>query len=132
MTYHEIIIQLHRPFLAGDSPVETDSHSIDTCFNSAQDICRILLIFNHDFTFQYLHPRSIPIILLAGMVHLLCTTLLKDARAQVAQQHLRLCFHALADLGQSFSGALQALGIIRTFKKDLAGSVRAPGSLAVS
>lgn len=131
MFYHETIIQLHRPFLISDladggggSAVEARYRSVYACFGSAQDICRILLIFNHAFTFQYLHPSTIPRILLAAMIHLLCSGLFKDRRAQTAQQHLRLCFHALTELSQRFSSALQALDIIKTLKKGLASPPR--------
>lgn len=127
LSYHECIILLHRPLITPEdvtSNAQGSSNaaasSLRRCIDSAEAICRILILFRNMYGLRRPHHLVIHITMTAALIHIfqLCVTPGGSPDNKEAQKNLLTCIQALGEMGQTYKSASRALDVVTSLKQS--------------
>lgn len=122
MQYHEVMIMLHRPFISGPADHARSEDSVlkdsgDICEASATAICRLLVMYRHQWGIRFVHPQVVPIILTAAMIHVHNCCIYSSEKGMRAQDNISICFSALGEMSY-FNIGTRSLETILSLRRD--------------
>ncbi|OQU95196.1 Fungal specific transcription factor domain-containing protein [Cladophialophora immunda] len=127
MQYHTIVILLHRTLIApfgDDLPSQTRSDKeLQTCTDSADEICQLLKIYTTTFSTKALHVQSVYVVLTAGLIHVYKIhreqTSKSPGESSTASDNLTTCLQTLGEMSIAFKSSLRALDILLSARRQL-------------
>ena len=132
LQYHEAVILLHRPLITSaetptpspephDQPPNTTiSPSFQQCNYSAQEICRLLVMFRRRYGLRRPHHHVVHMTMTASLIHVfhLCMSPAGSNENKEAQKCLLTCIHALGEMGQTYKSASRALDVVTSLRQS--------------
>ncbi|KAH0841184.1 fungal specific transcription factor [Fonsecaea pedrosoi] len=121
MQFHEVMIMLRRPFISPSVP--NTSHdgmlkdSAEICEASATAICRLLVMYRHQWGMRFMHPQIVSIILTAAMIHVHNCCIYSRDKGMQAHENISLCYSALGEMSY-FNIATRSLETIMSLRRD--------------
>ncbi|EHY53079.1 hypothetical protein HRR83_006080 [Exophiala dermatitidis] len=125
MSYHECIILLHRPLMSSKD-IRTDmvptpaNSSLQKCVKSAEEICRILVMFRKMYGLRRPHHHMVHVTMTAALIHIfqLCAWSAGTEQNKEAQTNLLTCIQALGEMGQTYKSASRALDVVTSLRQS--------------
>lgn len=131
MQFHEAMIFLHRPFISApgvpaavplhdSNGAQIDANDDDSgtiCEQSANAICRLVVMYRHQWNLRRIHAQVVAIILTAALIHVHNCCVFSSEKGVRAQEQLSICFQALAEMSH-FNMSTRALEIILSLRRD--------------
>ncbi|EXJ84397.1 hypothetical protein A1O3_05064 [Capronia epimyces CBS 606.96] len=122
--YHECIILLHRPLMTAEDITreavsEASSSSLRKCINSAEEICRILVVFRKVYGLRRPHHHMVHVTMTAALIHIfqLCVWPGGSIPNKEAQKNLLTCIQSLGEMGQTYKSASRALDVVTSLRQ---------------
>ncbi|EXJ56258.1 uncharacterized protein A1O5_12714 [Cladophialophora psammophila CBS 110553] len=127
MQYHTIMILLHRTLIApfgDDLPSQTRSdEELQTCTESADEICLLLKMYTTSFSTRTMHVQSTYVVLTAGLIHVYKVhreqTSTSTRETSAASDNLTTCIQTLGEMSIAFKSSLRALDILLSARRQL-------------
>lgn len=127
MQYHAIMILLHRTLIA---PSDNDLLSqicsedeLQTCTDSADEMCHLLRLYTTLFSTKTMHVQSIYFTLTAGLIHVYNLHRQQTSNyadeTSTASDNLTTCLQVLGEMSITFKSSLQALDILLSVRRQL-------------
>ncbi|KAL6240280.1 hypothetical protein RBB50_012809 [Rhinocladiella similis] len=128
MQYHTIMILLHRTLIApsgSDLPSQTHADKeLQTCTDSADEICLLLKMYTASFSTKAMHVQSIYVVLTAGLIHVYKVhreqTSKSPGETSTASDNLTTCLQTLGEMSIALKSSLRALDILLSARRQLA------------
>lgn len=120
LSYYECIILLHRPLITPEDIVALNMDtSLKRCIESAEEICRILILFRKTYGLRRPHHHMCHVTMTAALVHIFCLCVGDDHKEnkEKAQRHFLTCIQALGEMGQTYKSASRGLDVITSLRQ---------------
>ena len=109
------MIFLYRPFISESNDVALLASQ--TCSNSAQEICRLLALYDRHYSLSRINMHAVAVTMTAGIVHAYDSCVFSGSRGKIAEQNLLECINALGKMGQSFNSAVRGIEVITSRRR---------------
>ena len=125
MQYYQILLCIHRPFIAGShlSKGFTRSDRVrlsnKVCFESSLAISKILEMFQSRYSLRCISIQAVGAIFSAALILLFGTLIPNDPyNCKALTRQLSICCNALAEIGTSYKNASRALDLLLNIKRN--------------
>lgn len=122
LSYYECIILLYRPLITPED-VTTEPRSdspLSKCIVSAQEICKILVLFRKMYGLRRPHHHMVHVTMTAALIHIfqLYAGPGPHENKDAAQRDFLTCLQALGEMGQTYKSASRALDVVTSLRQS--------------